>query len=316
MSVSFKSAFHSFVQPTPQNSIISINLGTNEFDSEVTLKKLAKTALSGSAMLGVSTLFNLDVVAARGEEVNEQIKYLVVVDISLQVKLFWENLEKIIRKSSDNKEALQFIISDLKENLNEYYPEKTKKEVFPQDFVVLRNTVISGRSWLSNADRFKRVKDIFDNNRFVFIHGDFCDLKVTGGIAEAMQVLSLKFDTFYFSNVRESVEKYFPEHVFSILRTSLELLKPVMTDSTNVIDTVPRPGGIKVEIARLAQRTFNNFVSTPIIDTVPYSPPCEQEWEACKKAIKAGYPKIPRSSDPHWCAIVIYNLVKFRIVNT
>jgi len=216
---------------------------TNENGQWNTIATLSKTALVGNTFLGVSGMcvLNLASLARKSSKSGpKSIKNLIILDIGKTTEFFWKNMNTIIKKSNNKETALNNIVQFFLANNSFLLSSPTCKETPAQKLKRAEQCIASIKSeisckisWLSSNDRFKRIKNIFDNNRFVFKRVNLCETKVIAKIVAIMKQNGLTLDSAYLSNVKEYVSN-------SQLKAYEESKALLLSKNVNLINTKGR----------------------------------------------------------------------------
>jgi MYND finger len=199
---------------------------TNERGQDKVIALLQKLKGEGEVFIGTSCLASLDLAS-----VQENVNYIIVMDVSKVTRIFWKNATPLIRESTSREDCAQRIIKDLEKNIDVYYP-KMQRYGFPMTTYIslVARKLQEPASFLSDKDRFEKIKKIFDLNHFVFLHLDLADTGACREIRNHLNKLKLKItNTIYLSNI---IEFILPADLDNYGK-SLELLA---TETSIVID--------------------------------------------------------------------------------
>lgn len=259
----FKDAFNGISECPPANW--AIYLTTTENNQEKTLSTMKRQPLVGDTFIGVSGLFSLNLVAARGEDQHASLDYMIMIDKSERVQRFWQSIEQIIIKNSLRENALKDIKSLLSQNSMDFFLTPLPCGC---EFRKFENEISRGESWLSTQESYEKIKRIFDSGHFIFKRLDLFDDKNIRDLSQTIKKLGLVIDTAYISNVREYAEE---RGQLSGFQAAMKELRQSMTNKTLVIDTRPREGGMNGTI-KLTQYVRRKIVDANIKQAFARSP--------------------------------------------
>lgn len=242
---------------------------TNEMKQRETLALLSFLPLVPDsrkpAMVAFSSFCGLNLAAVRN------IKFIIMIDRSVRVKRFWEEMEKIIVRVSNNEEAIREIVTTLTEKSTNFWPDcpcgndncqKTSKEIAKDRLLKLKFEVMNGESWLSSQEKFAKIKSIFDKGNFIFKRIDFFDFNKIRVLSKTVKKLGLTLDLFYLSNIREYAKNSNKLYNFEV---SMNKLFNAMTEGTLIVDTKPRLlNFISGQVEPLEQRVVCQVQGRPI----------------------------------------------------
>ncbi len=273
-AITFKDAFKENIQLTRSaNGLYPV---TNELKQKETLDKAKRYPVTEKVLLFTSCFFGLNLAAARGTETtsDKRIEYLVCVDFSEKVELFWKGISPIISKginAKEVKEKIQIYILTNKTDL--FTPEDQKYAV---SFVQLIEKEVKEKiSWLSSKESFHHIQKIFSQGHFKFLRANLYNKKHTTYISNEIKKLGLKCDSIYISNIREYVEHLEQIPIFKdlikVFREAIKAFQEVSSKDTYLFDTVPRK--ISEQKTKLAtMRMRRGFWRAPMDQVLPYSP--------------------------------------------
>lgn len=281
--------FHNLFDHIPEKkeaheeTLFKLFLNSNEGEQAKTLATLEKHPISEKVMLATSGFFALNIASIRGRAHQQHLDYLVLFDCSERVAQFWSFMQPIITSSSSPSEALDSIKTLLIKEASRFWPPANKIYSIEEpalhaehSIAALEIEIKEGTSWLSSDKQFQVIKNIFDNNHFIFKRVNFCNQNAMAFFAKQMSNCALKLDTVYLSNIREYVEFAGTDQGLAPFHASLKELKIIATDQTFFIDTRPRLHGLAQlsdkEESPLEQRVINKFVSCNIEKSFSYSP--------------------------------------------
>lgn len=213
---------------------------TNEQGQKETLEKLERHKTNGNTIIGVSGFFTLNAASIRASKVEdkakEQIEHIILIDCSKRVHDFWMNMRKIIEKANNHLETAEETKKLLLEKKDFYYggSPRHSSETIANGFITrLEDEISSGLSWLSNKERFQKIKDIFDRGNFTCLQVNLCEQEAMDAISETMTEKGMTLDAFYTSNVRDYAEQD------GLLSSFQKSLNRIITPKAFIIDTRP-----------------------------------------------------------------------------
>jgi len=171
---------------------------TNELHSEKVLESMKERLITGNTGIYTSGLFSLDLAAAERAHSSGDLENIIVIDRASNVRDFWSETEKIIRDNDNKDNAFQKIKELITKNKNRYFPTSGLTADHTSSLAAKINT---GMSFLSTDEKYKKIRDIFCNDRFAFIQLDLCDQDSTKRLGELLVARSLTIDTLYVSNI-------------------------------------------------------------------------------------------------------------------
>lgn len=249
-SAKFQSVFASIPESEPELREHEFCLTTNELDQVKTLDIMKRKLLVGNALLSVSTFYGLNVFAARGKKNRQTLSYIIMIDNSLRVQMFWKEIQKIISKFSSKDDAFKEIKSFILEQSEQFWSSlnfwsrkdrcyKTPKEWKEESVQKLEDEVFKTKlSWLSTQKRYERIKSVFDAGYFVFKRIDLRDSTNARALSQVNNQLGIILDTVYISNIPEWVEA---KGHLPFFYDAINELRQSMTNQTLLIDTKTRP---------------------------------------------------------------------------
>lgn len=181
----------------PLQTDCMVYLKTNETGADRTIEKIKSLEIIGNAIMGVSGLFTLDLVAARKNSLVGRIDYLIMCDISKKVESFWNDFNDVMLASINKEHFLKNFTSLLSEKL--FYLEGYRQDDIPWSV----NYILNGSEWFKDNDSFNFVHQIFLTRRFAFIPLDLSDSNSCHLVAKALKTNNIFIDVFYASNVFE-----------------------------------------------------------------------------------------------------------------
>jgi len=162
--------------PSYQGAFRAKWLFSNELEQSQTLDWLQSKRAYGDTLIGTGCFFTLNAFSIRPEQVN----HLVVIDISLGVLDFWNDIKAIALRSNSREEAIEEIIAK---------------------FEIDRSKCLEERTWLSSDAQFLKVKRLFQENKFAFVRANFTDVTSLQRVGDALKSASVTIDTIYESNI-------------------------------------------------------------------------------------------------------------------
>ena len=212
---------------------------------------MKRRPLVGNALLSVSTFYGLNVFAARGKKNKQMLSYIIMIDNSLRVQFFWEEIQKIISRCSSKDDAFNKIKSLIREQSKRFWTSsikfwsrkdqcyKTSKEWTEESVQKLEEEVLKTKlSWFSTQKRYEKIKRVFDAGYFVFKLIDLRDFKNVQALSQINNQLGITLDTVYISNIPEWVEA---KSDLPFFYSAINELRQSMTNETLLIDTKTRP---------------------------------------------------------------------------
>jgi hypothetical protein len=217
-----------------------IFLTTNEVRHGELLQRVAKIPIrgdtfieahqgAGKTIIAVSGFCGLNIASARGEEVENEIDLntIIMIDRSTKVEAFWEAMKKIITSSKTRQEVIVKLYKLLEHDMFRIDDYSTDKQVIEWGLKYiprkdLEREISRGLSWLSHVKRFKKIKYIFDNGRFIFKRVDLADQASMKSFRKCIKKSQCSLDTVYVSNIAEYLE---PEQFQAYKEEVLKLLK-------------------------------------------------------------------------------------------
>ncbi|MCB1112896.1 MAG: hypothetical protein H7A37_05320 [Chlamydiales bacterium] len=242
-------------------------LELNECNQHTSLEMLGdhkKTPAEGSVMIGTAAFFNFNAIAAR----HFPIEKLIIIYNSPDSKCFWNKFSAIMGEANPRKLWHHRLLAYLcpwarsrpvPEKPRKFFIKKIEKlledeKLIPQNIQELtpvREVIEDRISWLADDKSFERIRQLFVEKRVEFHQASYTNpdsiLKVIESIPEERKV-----DMLYLSNSREDAVK---KKEYANYIASLHIIRKVCTNSTCVIDTIPRDNGC----LNLRQRVTMNF---------------------------------------------------------
>lgn len=195
---------------------------TNEAKELESIEKLKQIKAIGAVFIGTSGLTSLNLASVR-----KMVEYIVIIDSSPLVKLFWGKIGDVIKNSSDREECLINLERHIVQRINDYTS-------FEENYLdIFCSALKSSTSWLYDDIRFKKIWEIFKNGHFVFLQADLADGATTQKIQKIFKRFELQVDTIYLSNIHE----YFDHSGYTDYEKSLESL---LSTKTIIVDTIER----------------------------------------------------------------------------
>lgn len=215
----------------------SVRIATNEQEQDKTLDFLAREPIRGNAVIGVSGFFLLNVVGLRATNSTGEpgsIDTIILIDRSLRVAHFWNQMQPIITGSSNRLEVIGKVRELIRRHSENYFGGG-KEPHFVHCCIEERlfsRELETQLSWLSSEAQFRRVQRIFNNQGFVFKLLDFCDLEAFTKLGQIFKERQISIDTAYISNCVEFLIPE-PEQLY-YYRCALE---QIIEAETHVIHT-------------------------------------------------------------------------------
>ena len=182
------------------DSFDRVFIATNELNWENTLESLKKEPIKGNTGIYTSGLFALDLAASARAASTIKLENIIIVDIAPVVRDFWEETEDII-KNSDNRFSAKLSIESLIVKKKEIYFPENSDTLEKNSIETIEQNFQRGLSFLSTDEQYSKVKEIFDNDRFVFILGNLLDQEMTKKLGDILKKNSYTVDTLYISNI-------------------------------------------------------------------------------------------------------------------
>lgn len=216
-------------------------------------------------------MFGLNLASVRNDtESDAQVDYLLSVDRSSVLGLFWDRLKEIVQKSQ-REETIRTIHEFILNNAAAFFPKECAccRNKYAQMYIRgNENEIQKGTSWLSNDKRYERIQKIFNANRFAFVRADLYDPNVMERISDTLKSKTLTLDGIYLSNVREYAES---DGRLDSFQRAQGMLKASCTSETFVVDTKVREGGLR-HVEELRQQFRLGFRDSSESDFFPRSP--------------------------------------------
>ncbi|MBS3904271.1 MAG: hypothetical protein KGZ39_02970 [Simkania sp.] len=186
---------------------------SNETNQENTLTSLARKAIVGNTIAGVSGFCLLNMTAVRGtrSESPAAIENVVIMDRSIRMEHFWKSIQPIIQKSNTRQEVLEKTKQLILKEKSRYFSGgscaycQTSTKIAEHYCTLLDQEVQNGISWLSDDLKFVRIKRIFDHSRFHFVLLDIASLERVFGLSQEFKKRGFTIDSLYLSNVEEYI---------------------------------------------------------------------------------------------------------------
>lgn len=179
-------------------------VATNETGQAKTLETLKKSERIGTGFIGVGGFFNLNAASRRKLDV------IILIDCGLRVGDFWQDVEEIIRTNDNRQEVISKIQMLLRRNASQYFTggsalsgldnPDTVAEIEIENF---QREIDQNLSWLSDNERFNKIKKIFRDSCFFFMQADLFDPNQMEDIRSILQGAKITVDTIYLSNLGE-----------------------------------------------------------------------------------------------------------------
>lgn len=185
---------------------------TNEEKAGAIVAKIKNKPVQGNLMIAVSCFFSLNVFSIR-----KNLEYLLILDRGVRVHHFWLETKKIVEETADRLEAYEKVKVVALANHKKYYsggPFSSSVTVTSR-LSHLDEEVKSGVSWLSDKERYDRVRSLLLSNRFVIKQIDLCNSETVKNLNTVLKANDLSLDILYLSNVRRFVfddQKLTPFH--------------------------------------------------------------------------------------------------------
>jgi hypothetical protein len=241
-----------------------VYVATNEANQRAVLATLKEMPLAGEVMLFVSGFFGLNAAAVRGKTAGQKIQFLICIDISYRVQLFWEEMVAIIKGSSSKDQVTNKVIA-LIQNKQQVFFNRDPNKYQLKALAKLDYEIKKGISWLSTDENFEVIKSLFDANHFIFKRLDVCDEKAMATLSRCISSQGLNLDCVYLSNIREYASHDKLLHAFHL---GIKCLRNSISDQTLFIDTKPR--SIEdIAANHLEQRVIYNVPSSNFDLTFP-----------------------------------------------
>lgn len=195
---------------------------------------------AGKTFIGVSGFYSLNVAAIRGDEAEqagEKLETIIILDRSENVENFWKEMTNIITSSQTRYEVLEKLETLYEESQLFEVPDSSemkKRNITYSPMNDLLADVKAGTSWLSDAKKFKRIKEIFDNKNFIFKRIDLTDMNAMQSLQTALKENKRNVDTLYVSNISEYLQSGTEFEAYK------EGIKKLAGKETLLIDTIPR----------------------------------------------------------------------------
>jgi hypothetical protein len=177
----------------------------------------------------------------------DQVVNLIVIDRSRRVEHFWQEMTKIIQAARTQQEVIEKIEALLFTHKKLYFSGgvKTSPEAACQEGMAhLQGEISRGISWLAEESRFRKVKKLFQQNRFAFLRLDFCDGHAMQSLSKSLSKHKLTLDTVYLSNSYEYTivaEPLKPVRAQKALQNTFRAgMGVLLAPTTYVVDTKPR----------------------------------------------------------------------------
>ncbi len=213
---------------------------TNETGRDATLETMKRENVVGTAMMGVSGFFILNMASVRGtlSKSGREIEQIIIFDRSLRTEHFWTQMKTILSQSSIRKEVIGKVKQLLIDNTDRYYGNESGKYDPPavtQRYIKgLDREIDDGESWLSDDIKFARIKRIFDRGNFEFLRLDITDPSGFDLLRKQLAQRDITADTLYISNTMEYMGSR--DEVISTIRSMGGLTQP----GTFLVDTAAR----------------------------------------------------------------------------
>jgi len=250
-------------------------LVTNESNQQHLLGFLSQNTIVGDTAIGVSGLFTLNAVAVRGIHApsKNRIKRILLLDCSSRVERFWNFMKQTLCENIPREEAIAKIQSHVWTLRGDYWPNRTDEMAWTM-ITRLAVEIQYGVSFLSNDEKYHKIRQIFADNGFVFKRIDlFSPLSCTA-ISSALRTGVHTVDMVYLSNVSECVFGQ-DEKIAGFSHSVRELVD----DNTLVIHSKSSKTGIHPAVYRrkpghevneaVVKEVFSLRFTTP---ELPYSP--------------------------------------------
>jgi hypothetical protein len=220
----------------------TVFLTTNEEGQEKTLNTLARHPVNGNTMIGVSGFFTLNAASVRGTRSGtaQEIDYVIILDRSDKVALFWQDMSSLIQNKGSREQTLLAIQELILREHSRYFLD-SKGNPFSNAVSrcsMLNQEIGNSISWLSSDAQYARIKRIFDTHHFAFIKIDLCDLTAMRVFSEILKQNNLTVDTAYLSNVYEYTIVY--KNTQLNRRYYIESLRPLIAPNTLVVHAPSR----------------------------------------------------------------------------
>jgi hypothetical protein len=196
---------------------------TNEVGTEYTLQVLTDQPVHGNIIIAPGGFFALDAAAVRPTFFPY---HILILDPDPRVDMFWKKMAPKIREAKDRNS----LITKIKQ---EFIPEcKTK---FARDVEArFSSDIHDGRSWLSNDEKFKRIKEIFLNERFAMIRQD---IAVSSIISRRLEESDLMVDVIRVSDFGSILSfKNLSYHIYHTIARNLKA-QITLPPRTLIVDT-------------------------------------------------------------------------------
>jgi hypothetical protein len=181
---------------------------TNEVNQQETIGKLSRNAVVGDTAIGVSGLFILNAIAARGSRAvsTQTITHAIVFDCSRRVDHFWAFSKDLLgRPGIQRADVFEGIVKHIFER-RDYYWSKYSTELAQGYAVRLYREIQSGISFLSSDEQFSVIKKIVDAGNLVFKRIDMFNPRSFTVLSSSLLRTGHSVDMVYLSNVSEFAE--------------------------------------------------------------------------------------------------------------
>ncbi len=200
---------------------------SNEHLQELTIKALRDhPAQSNEIHIGVSGLFNLDMIAAHRSP------YALLIDRSGKTRHFYEKIKEMILSSTTRQQFISTLTAYIGTREGQEFASK-------QDAQFLQESLDNQETWIGSDENFFYIKEMFNDNRLFFLRSDFRNNEEFKKIAEWLRENKLRAGTIYISNIREWMWDHrgggIPQENLKALIDSLAL---VSDKGTQVIEAV------------------------------------------------------------------------------
>lgn len=200
-----------------------------------TLEKIPVKQHAPAVLFNGGGFYPLDFVAFRGSGIENgfPLTHLVCVSESLTEELFWEKFSALIRLSTSRLEFAAWVPALLDTlDLELHGKELPETQV---NFIKYFERFQKQLTFLNEDTTYLLIKEIFLEQRFVFLRADPLLPITFSSISQGLKKLKLKLDTIYLSDLQITAEK---QDRMTQFQSALKELQPCITPATFVIHSV------------------------------------------------------------------------------
>lgn len=195
-------------------------LTSNECQRKKTQEELRHLSVNGNTVIGVSGLELLNFASLIFAKMKTPRRYIILLDRGIRTELFFKSLETIIKQSSTKEDAVKKIAQNVWEKRFIYYAnieskyvgndEKTKNQKINEYtkliLEIFKKDILNNLSFFSSKERFLTIKNVFDQNHFIFKRLDFSEFDSIKKIINPINSQKLTIDLLYISNIIELLD--------------------------------------------------------------------------------------------------------------